>query len=199
MAPLGFRRFLIKLAIRKIPTRSSWSICKGGLFLCCKGNENLKKTATKFRASRRLGFEDTKITSCFLQKWNAAKLILELSSKVVHLNLIVFFVSAELFEWFWKIRETIDNRVVFRRPWEEKDYFVCLADKQQKDGLTMKWRNDHRSCDCDLRNRNVSPKNVFGASTGFEPTASALAMKTHTLGAGQFIESVIVPVIHVEK
>ena len=53
----------------------------------------------------------------------------------------------------------------------------------------MKWRGDHRSYGCDLSNRKVSPKNVFGASTGFEPMPSALAlqcftnraMKTHTL------------------
>ena len=30
----------------------------------------------------------------------------------------------------------------------------------------MKWRCDHRSCDC---NHKLSAKNVFGASTGFEP------------------------------
>ena len=55
--------------------------------------------------------------------------------------------------------------------------------------IRMKWRCDHRSCG----HRKVSPKNVFGASTGFELMASALAlqcstnrsraMKTHTLGA----------------
>ena len=63
----------------------------------------------------------------------------------------------------------------------------------------MKWRCDHRRCDCDLSNRNLSPKNVFGASTGFERVASALTlscsnkwtMKTHTLGAGQFIEFIL--------
>ena len=38
-------------------------------------------------------------------------------------------------------------------------------------------RCDHRGCDCDLSNRKVSPKNVFGASTGFEPIASALALQ----------------------
>jgi len=62
-----------------------------------------------------------------------------------------------------------------------------------------KWRCDHRSCDCHLGNRKVSPKNVFGASRGFEPMASTLtlqcssnwAMKTHTLGAGQFIEFIV--------
>ena len=45
----------------------------------------------------------------------------------------------------------------------------------------------------------LSPKNVFGASTGFEPMASALALqfstnlaiKTHTLGAGQFVEFIV--------
>ena len=60
------------------------------------------------------------------------------------------------------------------------------------------------SCACDLSNRKVSPKNVFGASTGFEPMASALAlqcsttwaMKTHTLGAGQFIEFIVKGVKH---
>ena len=47
-----------------------------------------------------------------------------------------------------------------------------------------------------LSNYKLSLKNVFGASTGFEPVASALAlqcstnwaMKTNMLGAGQFIE-----------
>ena len=45
----------------------------------------------------------------------------------------------------------------------------------------------------------LSPKNVFGASMGFEPMASALALqcstnwavKTHTLGAGQFLEFIV--------
>ena len=45
----------------------------------------------------------------------------------------------------------------------------------------------------------INPKNVFGTSTGFEPMASALAlqcstiwaMKTHTLGAGQFVEFIL--------
>ena len=37
----------------------------------------------------------------------------------------------------------------------------------------LKWRSDHRSCDCDLSNRKVSPKTVVAASTGFEPMASA--------------------------
>ena len=36
-----------------------------------------------------------------------AKLILELSFRGEDLNQFVFFVSSELFEWFWKIRETI--------------------------------------------------------------------------------------------
>ena len=45
----------------------------------------------------------------------------------------------------------------------------------------MKWRCDHRSCDCNLGNSKVSLKNVFGASTGFEPMASALKSgKTNT-------------------
>ena len=43
------------------------------------------------------------------------------------------------------------------------------------------------------------PENIFGTSTGFEPMASALAlqcytnwaMKTHTLGAGQFVEFIL--------
>ena len=63
----------------------------------------------------------------------------------------------------------------------------------------MKWRCDQRSCDCNLSNQKLSPKNVFGASTGFEPMDSALAlqrstnwaMKTHTMGAGQFIEFIV--------
>ena len=67
--------------------------------------------------------------------------------------------------------------------------------------IQMKWRYNHRSCDCDWSNRKLSPKTVFGASRGFDPMASALAlqgstnwaMKTHTSGPGQFIE-LIVPV-----
>ena len=46
--------------------------------------------------------------------------------------------------------------------------------------IRMKWRCDHGSCDCDLSNRKVSPKNVFGTSTGFEPIASALARQCST-------------------
>ena len=65
--------------------------------------------------------------------------------------------------------------------------------------IRIKWRCDHRSCHCDLSNRKVSLENVFGASTGFEPMASALAlqcstnwaMKTHMLGAGQFVEFIV--------
>ena len=56
-------------------------------------------------------------------------------------------------------------------------------------------------CDCYLSNflLQLSSKNVFGVSTQFEPMASALAQqcstnwarKTHTLGAGQFIEFIV--------
>ena len=42
--------------------------------------------------------------------------------------------------------------------------------------IQMKCRCDNRSCDCDLSNRKLSPKNVFGASTGPEPVVSALAL-----------------------
>ena len=50
-----------------------------------------------------------------------------------------------------------------------------------------------------FKQSKLSLKNVFGASTGFEPMASPLAlqcsnnwaMKTHTLGAGQFVEFII--------
>ena len=40
--------------------------------------------------------------------------------------------------------------------------------------------SDHGSCDYDLSNRKLSPKNVFGASTGFEPVASVLALQCST-------------------
>ena len=74
--------------------------------------------------------------------------------------------------------------------------------KLQAEHLTtskMKWRCDHRSCDCDLSNRKLSPQKVFGASMGFEAMVSALAlqcstksaMKTHTLEVGQFIEFIV--------
>ena len=47
-----------------------------------------------------------------------------------------------------------------------------------------------------FKHSQLSPKNIFGASTGFEPMAFAIAlqcstswaMKTHTLEAGQFVE-----------
>ena len=51
---------------------------------------------------------------------------------VVDLNLLVFFVSAELFEWFWKISETNNIKVVFRLPWKEKDYL----DKEQRNNIS---------------------------------------------------------------
>ena len=52
--------------------------------------------------------------------------------RVVDLN-IGFFISAELFEWFWKICEMINIWVVFRRPSNEKDYWFVLAGKEQKE------------------------------------------------------------------
>ena len=63
-------------------------------------------------------------------------------------------------------------------------------------GIQMKWVCDHRSESQFKQLRKQPEKKIFGASTGFEPVASALAlqcspswaMKTHTLEAGQFIE-----------
>ena len=46
--------------------------------------------------------------------------------------------------------------------------------------IQMKWRYNHRSCDCDWSNRKLSPKTVFGASRGFEPMASVLALQYST-------------------
>ena len=56
-------------------------------------------------------------------------------------------------------------------------------------GIQMKWVCDHRSESQFKQLRNSPKKKIFGASTGFEPAASALAlqrspswaMKTHTL------------------
>ena len=42
--------------------------------------------------------------------------------------------------------------------------------------IRMKWRCDHHSCDCDWSNRKANPKNVFGASTGFEPMVSVAVL-----------------------
>ena len=50
-----------------------------------------------------------------------------------------------------------------------------------------------------FKQSQLSPKNVFGASTGFQPMASALALqcstnwaiKNHTLGIGQFVEFIV--------
>ena len=61
--------------------------------------------------------------------------------------------------------------------------------------LLSKWRCDHRSC-IRLSNCELSPENYFRALTGLTPMAAALvlqcstnwAVKTHTLGAGQFVE-----------
>ena len=46
--------------------------------------------------------------------------------------------------------------------------------------IRMKWRCDHRGFDYDLSNRKLSLKNVFGASSGFERMASALALQCST-------------------
>ena len=48
------KTFRARKAIRKTPT---CLFCKAGLFICCKGNKN--KNNCKFRASRRLSFENT--------------------------------------------------------------------------------------------------------------------------------------------
>ena len=47
--------------------------------------------------------------------------------------------------------------------------------------IRMKWRCDHRSCDCDLSNRKVSPKNIFGASTDSNPWPLVSAAVLHQL------------------
>ena len=39
-----------------------------------------------------------------------------------------------------------------------------------------------------IKQLQINPEKKFGASTGFEPMASALA---HTLGAGQFVEFIL--------
>ena len=60
------------------------------------------------------------------------------------------------------------------------------------------WRNDPRSCVCNLSNRKEAWK-IFRASTGFEPVTSALlvrcstnwAMKTNTLGAKSIVSSYV--------
>ena len=44
-----------------------------------------------------------------------------------------------------------------------------------------KSRCDHRSRDCDLSNRKLRPKSVFGASTGLEPMASVMALQCSTI------------------
>ena len=49
------KTFRARKAIRKTTT---YLLCKAGLFIRCKGNKN--KITAKFRASRRLRFEDTK-------------------------------------------------------------------------------------------------------------------------------------------
>ena len=68
------------------------------------------------------------------------------------------------------------------------EYYVnCGHTKEMKKWSSQLWLRFKQS--------QLSPKNVFGASTGFEPMASALAlqcstnwaMKTHMLGAGQFV------------
>ena len=51
------KTFRARKAIRKTATRL---FCKAGLFVCCKGIKI--KTNAKFRASRRLSFEDAKGT-----------------------------------------------------------------------------------------------------------------------------------------
>ena len=58
---------------------------------------------------------------------------------------------------------------------------------------------DRRSGDCNLSKWKLTRIFFGGTSTGFEPVASALAlqcstnwaMKTHTLGAGQFGELIL--------
>ena len=59
-------------------------------------------------------------------------------------------------------------------------------------------RYDRRSGNCNFSNCKLTRKN-FGTSTGFEPMAFALALqcstnratKTHTFGAGQFVEFIL--------
>ena len=58
--------------------------------------------------------------------------------------------------------------------------------------IRMKWRCDHRSCDCDLRNRKLSPKCFLCIASALALQCSTnWAMKTHVLGEGQFTEFIV--------
>ena len=91
----------------------------------------------------------------------------------------------------------IGSRPIYRvhlNPWQEYSIKMMWTAEIQ-----MKWRFDHRSYNRNLSNCKFKPEKNFWASTGFEPMASALAlqcstnwaMKTHILGAGQFIEFIL--------
>ena len=70
-------------------------------------------------------------------------------------------------------------------------FFFFFSSKKNK----CKWRYDRRSGNYNLSNCKLAGKKI-GSSKGFEPTAPTLAlecstdwaMKTHVLGAGQFVE-----------
>ena len=68
-----------------------------------------------------------------------------------------------------KINQT--ERVLFRS-WKSK--VVC------QNQYILKWRCDHRSCNRNPRNSELSPKNRFPGLTGFEPVASAFALQCST-------------------
>ena len=79
-------------------------------------------------------------------------------------------------------------------------HWSCLAAKATfffsfRQCCIFKWRYNRRNGKCNVSNCTLTRRN-FGTSTGFEPMTSALvlqcstnwAMKTYTLGAGQFVE-----------
>ena len=83
--------------------------------------------------------------------------------------------------------------IEFINPWKEWNTEwndIELREYKWNEYVTIAVNRNLSNCE------NSPKKKIFGASTGFEPVASALAlqcspnwaMKTHTLEAGQFIE-----------
>ena len=88
-------------------------------------------------------------------------------------------------------REEMSKRYFSKYGTKERKITCCILHH-----VFMKWVCDHRRESQFKQLRKLPEKKIFGASTGFQPVASALAlqcspswaMKTHTLEAGQFID-----------
>ena len=103
--------------------------------------------------------------------------------------------------FLWNPKYRRSKWVLLLEPKADNTAGPCLFRiSQQKWLFFKKWRYDCRSGNCNFLHLQINPQKNSGTSTGLEPMASTLALqcptnwatKTHTLGASQFVEFILI-------